>query len=306
MKKKNFKHTAQQHQLQYFSPSQNQSSIPKEKRKGRAQEHWLNEDAAKNGNIFYFDYNIFEAAQQRRWGRNDTPEWFYDTLRSQHIPFNFFIPLVTEKQLAADAINLLLNLKIKEISEIEIEYPAHYKNPLQDRTSFDVFVSYLNEDKEKGLIGIEVKYTEGGYSPTKTEKEDINNSNSIYYSTTKKSNLYKAEFVPKLKENAYRQIWRNHLLAYSFADKNEFKVFTSLTLYHEGNEHFQKAFEVYQSFLSEEGKTTLKDLTFSKFCVTLAEIAKTMKQKKWVLFLIDRYDIQTDSQVFNQLKDTVK
>lgn len=305
MRKESFKKKAQKDQLQYFDKSLNQSGITNSERKGRAQEHWLNDIAAKNGNIFYCDYKILEKAIAHRKDKQNTPEWFYDTLRSQHIPFNFFIPLLEEKQLALDVLNNLLDLQIKSINEIKIEHPPQWKNPLGDRTSFDVFISYQNQSDEKGIIGIEVKYTEGGYSPTKTEKTMIADLSSIYYQVTEKSKLYKKEKVEKLKENSYRQIWRNHLLAYAFAVENNFKKYTSLTIYHEGNLHFEAAFNDYNDFLTDNGKKTLKHVTFSEFLLKLLVSTKTTRQKKWILYLAERYKIHLENRLLNQLRELV-
>jgi hypothetical protein len=285
-----FKKDAQQHQLLYFPAEINQYLI--EKRKGRAQQHWLSEEAAGNGNIFYSNYEIHEAARKGLTNKLDTPEWFYDTSRSQHIPFNFFIPLIEEKELAKKTLNNLLKAEIKNIENINIEFPPKSKNPLKDRTSFDVFVSFSYDENKKGMVGIEVKYTEGGYSPGETEKKYINDPDSVYYVVTRESGLYNKEKIIRLKENAYRQIWRNHLLAYAFAKANNYDNFFSLTLYHDGNTHFRDAFRDYNAFLSEKGRETLVQATFSKFCETMLNEATSEKQKNWINYLLARYNIK--------------
>jgi hypothetical protein len=291
----NFKEKAKEHQLEYFQ-SDNQENI--ENRKGRAQPHWLNENAANNGKIFYEGYDIFGFVQQWR-DKTDTPEWFYDTLRSQHIPFNFFIPLITEKRLCINTLNQIFQLDIAVVTSVKFEYPRHADNPLKDKTSFDVFISYVTPDYIKGFIGIEVKYTEGGYSPNERE-----NQNPVYYFITPPE-LYKNVKEPRLKDNSYRQIWRNHLLGASLK-KEYYNNFLSITLYPEGNRHFSKAIGQYENFLTEAGKKTLKGLTYEEFIKALINCSKTPDQKDWIKYLIKRYLVANQEYYLNQLKEVGK
>lgn len=287
-----FKSKAKQHQLNYFQNSENQSLF--KKRLGRAQAHWLNEDSASKGRIFYSGYGIFDFAKNKRSVKNNTPEWYYDTLRSQHIPYNFFVPFLIEKELAIKVFNELLKLNIISIEEIKIEYPPRKLNTLGDNTSFDVFIDYTNNEGEKCFLGIEVKYTEGGYSPTNKEKSLLNKEDSIYRKVTSGSKLYfskKPKFFENVSKNSYRQIWRNHILAYTFAKKYNYEEFKSITIFHEGNNHFSNAFKEYDIFLNDKGKKTLSSLTYSEFIKTLRKYHSSASQKKWIDYLENRYKI---------------
>ena len=250
------------------------------------------EHAAKGKN--FFDANVFERAKKDRGGKSDVPEWFYDTLRSQHIPYNFFVPLDDNRELAKQVFNKLFELKTQQVEDILIEYPQTNLNPLGDRTSFDVFVEYRNQNDKLGLIGIEVKYTEGGYSPTDTERKLIADTNSVYYTVTQDSKMYEHSKIHRLKENTYRQIWRNHLLAFAFANEEGYDEFLSVTLYHEGNTHFEKAFQKYDEFVTDKGRKTLESLTFSEFCKAVSSCTLDNRQQKWNKYLIERYDLEND------------
>jgi len=296
MKKESFKNKAKRHQLNFFS-KENQSTV-KEKN-GRAQDHWLNEKAAGEGKIFYPGYEVCIAAKDKLRGKKIIPEWFYDTLRSQHIPFNFFIPLRAEKELAAKVFGRMLDIRIKSIEEIEIEFPPSNDNPLNDKTSFDAFVSYNNESGRKGMIGIEVKYTEGGYSPTKRERSEIGKSNALYYKKHEESKLFKNIDPKDIKKNRFRQIWRNHLLAYAYQRKNDYAEFKSVTIYPSGNTHFCEAIEEYKAFLTDAGKNTFKGITYESFFDELAKCSQTQDQHNWIEYLRERYLI---SDCSNQLK----
>ena len=293
----NYKDKAKKLQLDYFAEN-NQSEIEK---KGRAQNHWLQEKYASEGMNFYSDYYIFENAKKSRGYKTDTPEWFMDTLRSQHIPFNIFIPFIEEKELCISVFNKLLNISISKIIDIKIEYPPAYQNPLNDKTSFDAFISYETKNG-KGIFGIEVKYTEGGYSLSETEKNHF----PVYRKFTEKSGLYKNSNEEKLTVNKYRQIWRNHLLAYAYADKNNYNEFISLILYPKGNFHFVEAMKEYDAFINDKGKASLKGITYEVFIDTLIAKHNTNKQSKWIKYLIERYIVSEKEILLDRLKEAVK
>jgi len=110
-------------------------------------------------------------------------------LRSEHIPFNLFVPLEKNKAFFMDVFNEVLNNKISSIDLLLIEYaPQPRENYLKDRTSFDVYIEYSCKDNSKGIIGIEIKYTERSYNIGQKEQAETENQESIYYDITKESN----------------------------------------------------------------------------------------------------------------------
>lgn len=294
MEKTNFKNIAAKKQLAFFV-GKNQTDITN--REGRSQAHWLQSEFAEKGEIFYSDYDVFENVVKNRKNNKKTPEWFFDTLRSQHIPYNLFIPLISEKELCVVVFNSLFfsesnsiqNDIIKTIVKIEIEYPPAKDNPLGDRTSFDAYVEYISEDDKIGLLGIEVKYTEGGYSPKKAEKERILSEDSVYDTISSKSGLYNSQFEIELKKNKNRQIWRNHLLAYTFAKKRGIESYKSVTFYPEGNKHFVDVCRNYKKFLTEIGFPTIMEVTYERYFETIKKYSTSWKQIEWVEYLKSRY-----------------
>jgi len=283
MQKESFKNLAKNHQLKYFK-SENQALI--ENKQCRAQAQWLNPEAAGAGKIFFDGYDIFRYVRvEFRHNKPDTPEWFYDTLRSQHIPFNFFVPFLQEKELCRIVFNELLNLNILEIQCIEFEFPKREDNPLRDNTSFDAFIEYLTEAVKKGFLGIEVKYTEGGYSPGNTETQ-----NYPRYHDCSRGEYYLNSDDKDLEQNCFRQVWRNHLLAVHFAKEEKYAQFHSITLYPSGNEHFADAMKEYPAkFLTDKGKETLDGLTYERYFNILERNAVSDQQKEWIKYLMERY-----------------
>ena len=188
-------------------------------------------DALDMGLNFYKDFEIFDAVK-KRYPKYSKP-LYANMLRSEHIPFNMFIPLMRNPDFCRVVLSQLTDLPIRSIDDVKIEYaPKPASKYLNDRISFDVYVKYSHDDGAKGIFGIEVKYTERSYKLTKDSKEDadIRNLQSRYYSVTAKSGLYKPEAIDLLKTDRLRQIWRNQLLGESILleDKDEFKHFISI------------------------------------------------------------------------------
>jgi hypothetical protein len=280
-----FKEEAKRHQKNFFHNHERQD--PDDLSRGRAQKHWLNESAAATGKNFY-NKKVFTAVNQYRDGKINVPEWFLDTLRSQHIPFNFFVPLWDDQEFAIKVLKQLFRINITSLTRIEFEFPSRSDNPLEDNTSFDAFIEF-ETGVGKGFFGIETKYTEGGYSAGDQEKAYFENDDeSVYYMNTHPDFFLDAR-NQLLKENSYRQIWRNHLLSLKFAQDNAYEKFISVTMYPHGNNHFFKHLPIYKNFLTKKGQETLEGITYEKYFRILLENAVTDKQRNWIIYLIARY-----------------
>jgi hypothetical protein len=292
----NFKKLAIKHQLKQFK-GKNQEHF--EIREGRAQPHWLTKESAEAGKIFYEGYGIFKAVKRFRNNKANTPEWFYDTLRSQHIPFNFFVPLRHEYALCIKVLNQLLKLEITEILEIKFEFSPPDEHRIGDKTSFDVFIRYSIENHLEGFLGIEVKYTEGGYSAGKKENEFLKRYHKLSPAT-----LYNNPGDTNLEENRYRQVWRNHLLAGVFAEKAGFAQFHSVTLYPEGNAHFANVIKEFpDQFLNENGKKSLHGITYEEFIQALIDHSENNQQLEWIKYLVERYLVNKRNDFQKQFSD---
>lgn len=104
-----------------------------------AYETHLTEADALKGLIFYNGYNIFEVAKERyNPNLEQNKACFANMLRSEHIPFNFFVPLMYDLGYAKDILNKILCGAIDSIDVIKIEYAPNPELALKDKTSFDV------------------------------------------------------------------------------------------------------------------------------------------------------------------------
>jgi hypothetical protein len=221
-------------------------------------------------------------------------------LRSEHIPFNFFIPISKKPEYARAILNQFLGGAINAITEIRIEYAPDPVRALMDKTSFDVFIEYRHADGGYGILGIEVKYTEKEYPLIKGSKEskEIASETSVYNTLTAKLALYRNEILQELKTDKFRQIWRNQLLGESMTRKNhadsKYMYFTSIILYPSGNEHFQAVIPEYKNLLLPGHEQSFLGITYEEFIRTARLHTDDTEFLRWLQYLEDRYIIKVD------------
>ena len=252
--------------------------------------NYLTKEDGELGKNFYEDFGIFDAV--KKYGKYNKP-LYSNMLRSEHVPFNFFIPLNLNKIFCKNIFNEFLNNTILTIERIEIEFaPKPKENYLNDRTSFDAYIEYEHIDHSKGIIGIEVKYTEKEYKLTAKSKQerDINNKGSKYYSVTDQCNIYKPVAINVLQSDKFRQVWRNQLLGESIllVDCHKYKHFTSLTLFPKDNSHFVKTSMEYIDLLSKNENKFIP-LTYEDFFEACRKHCPDNNYYNWLNYLNARY-----------------
>lgn len=265
---------------------------------------YLTKIDAKNGLNFYDDFGIFNTVKKRY--PNYSKALYANMLRSEHIPFNLFVPFQQNLEYCMKVFNEIMGGCIKSIdrqcilcnkNNIVIEYApqpsAHY---LDDRTSFDTYIEYTHIDNSKGIIGIEVKYTEKEYQLEEGSPEDkaIKDYTSLYYYIMDKSGIYLSGYEDDLISNRYRQIWRNQLLAESIRlrHNNVFKHSSSLTFFPKSNGHFVDASNEYLTMLKEK-KTKFIPVTYEKFNSLCRKCSPNEQFVKWTDYLDERYIVTT-------------
>ena len=260
---------------------------------------WLKDEYAAKGLVFYDGFrqeilNLYRAGRTRI-GMN----LLRNTLRSEHIPYNLFFPMMKAeyKEATKAFFNELLGTNsIKDIIEVKIEYAPQPKQMyLNDGTSFDTFVLYRHNDGTKGALGIEVKYTEREYSIGETEYQNTHNAAGQvelayhYAKATRGSEYYQDECCEMLVADNLRQIWRNHILGASMVLKGDIKHFSSITIFPEGNPHFHFSTDEYRKLLSRKGHDTFFAFTYEKVFETLRKHFCTEEHAAWIDYLYKRY-----------------
>jgi hypothetical protein len=258
--------------------------------------NYLTQDDGEKGKNFYEGFGIFDAVKE--YSKDYNKPLYSNLLRSEHIPFNFFIPLDKNKLFAKSILKEILKRDIKSVDLIKTEYaPPNPEKYLNDRTSFDAYIEYTNADNSKGIIGIEVKYTEKEYKllPNSKQEKDILNKDSAYYKISEKCGLYKKESINLLPTDKFRQVWRNHLLGESIliVDKDKFHHFTSLTLFPAANTHFVKTSKDYMELLKDNDNKFIS-LTYENFFSILKTHCPDDNYAEWIEYLNNRYIVCCD------------
>jgi hypothetical protein len=214
-------------------------------------------------------------------------------LRSEHVPWNIFVPMMTDLVAAAKCFSeVLLHRDIKTIRNWKIEFAP---NTIQDKTAFDVYVEYETAKGETGVIGIEVKYTEEGYSVGNKEFFMMQNPESAYSVTTRNSECFINNDPMQFNNPDFIQLWRNHILGLAMLQQGMTDYFDSLTLYPSGNVHFHSSdshvgvIESYEELLTDKGKDTFHAITYEDFFNVLKKYYLNSRNSLWLDYLETRY-----------------
>ena len=118
---------------------------------------WLKDEFALQGLVFYEGFRR-EIMELYRSGRTKIGmNLLINALRSEHIPYNLFFPMMMgrNKEATRGFFNELLGTDaLLEVIDVWIEYsPQPKANYLNDGTSFDAFVLYRHKEGVKGGIG---------------------------------------------------------------------------------------------------------------------------------------------------------
>ncbi|MBN2238171.1 MAG: hypothetical protein JW712_00215 [Dehalococcoidales bacterium] len=253
----------------------------------------LSEEDALEGKNFYTAFEgLFDEVKKRYFPKYN--RLYRDMLRSEHIPFNFFIPLKFEPELAKDIFNELIGNKIARIKKVEIEYfPEPRAAYLNDRTAFNTYIEFVHTDGKPGFLGIEVKYTEQDYPYGKKEFSEINNPNSEYNLLTRRCGIFNTKTLKTLRQPRYKQVWRNQLLGEKMLEVlPEFKHFISILLYPSGNRHFANVSREYKDKLKGSHKDRFFGITFEEFIDAGFRHASGERIMDWLKYLRERYIVR--------------
>ena len=250
----------------------------------------LSEENAKRGLIFYDGCRDLILSKTG----NVATQLSANMLRSEHIPYNLFTPLETMPVISADLFSKMIGVPIKQIQSIKIEYAGTGDKSmyLNDRTSFDAFVSYITPDEINVGIGIEVKYTENEYPLGEKEGKDIEGKNPLYREMTAESGYFRTglDISMFLTAHHLRQIWRNHILGYSMKHKGDVDIIHHVHVYPERNEHFHNyALPEYRILLTEKGNESFKTITYENYFDMLDNYRDSEQVSDWVKYLRKRY-----------------
>ncbi|MBQ4210341.1 MAG: hypothetical protein II658_04985 [Prevotella sp.] len=260
---------------------------------------WLKDEYALQGLVFYDGFRKEIMDMYHNGTTKIGMNLLNNALRSEHIPYNLFFPMMKKcnKEATKDFFNELLGTDIiEEVLEVKIEYAPQPKyNYLNDGTSFDTFVLYRHKDGSKGGIGIEVKYTEREYQIGETEYKNTHDEfgnvrlSKHYNRATRMSGYFLPDSEMNLVSDMLRQIWRNHILGASMVLNGDIRHFCSITVFPNANPHFHLASEEYRKVLTLDGNATFYTFTYEKIFETLKHHFCTKEHLEWINYLYNRY-----------------
>ena len=273
-------------------------------KKNKEYENILHISDAINGANFYCHSDKDEWKNLKEWSNIDkgsrvdfTASSLTDLVRSEHIPFNFFYPLEKLRVDNPEDLKLFLEglfdnkIKVDEVTRVKIEFSSdlHKSKLLEDNTSFNAYIEYLDSGKKCGL-GFEINYAEKSSPYGNTERKRMfDQPNSRYNKLTKKSGFYNAEKIDDLRTNKIKQLWVNHLLGMKMVEVKELNKFHSVHLFPKGNSYQAEACSDYLDCLNEKHEQYFMPLTFEKFARKAKEILNSKEQVEWIEYLENRY-----------------
>ncbi len=234
---------------------------------------------------YYDGLGVREALRQRHPQYSKKRD--ADLLRSEHIPFNMLAPLADRPNLARSVIQDAFGLDLGGPFTMKLEWAPKPKHKyLDDMTAFDTYLQGIDAGGDLVGIGIEVKYTEHGYSAGPSEAERVRDPDSTYWAMTREFGLFLGDGSNDLAHDDLRQIWRNHLLGLAMVRRNDITRFVSVTLYPSGNKHFSNALLRYKNHLKPSAQSSIIGCTFERY---IGCIQGDQEIQDWKFFLIERY-----------------
>ncbi len=244
---------------------------------------------ALEGKNFYGEWPGLLDAVAARFPLGDK-KLYWDLLGSDNVPFNMFVPL----RGWAGATRLFagwVGSAVASVVRVAIEWaPAPKGAYLDDATSFDVYVEYLDDTDSTCGIGIELKYTEGEYRWGTRERPRMWDQDSAYLRVNATADLYLPGALERLRTKKLKQIWRNQLLGASMQQQpRPLRRFTSVLIYPSGNLHFRQASDAHAKLLRPERRDSFCAVTYEQFIGQVRALRPEADRLAWVDWLERRY-----------------
>jgi hypothetical protein len=209
--------------------------------------NYLTEADAENGRNF-LSSAIFELAKQRMEQSTegiDRHRLLYNMLTSQTLCFNLFLPQQADLDLATAIWSAIMPGIVKSVEAVLVEHSPRRMDPRYtgDKSAFDACVKYVHGDSTRGLLGIEVKYTEPFSSPA-------GNPTPRLLELAESSQLYANDDWQRM---TTQQLWRTHLLAESMR-QDGYEHATYLVLHAARDEECVHAVKLYADCLSAKAR----------------------------------------------------
>lgn len=176
------------------------------------------------------------------------PRIYDNLLSSQPLCFNLFGELSRDLVAATRVIQKLEPARgVSRVTAIRFEHSpgrgdVRYTG---DRSAFDVFVEYSNEQGKRGFLGIEVKYHEA--------LTDAAARHRARYDDIAEACAWWVSERAMLQKKPLQQMWRDHLLAASLVINGDYDEGAFVFVAPAGNVPCMKAVEAFRRFVARDG-----------------------------------------------------
>lgn len=174
------------------------------------------------------------------------PRIFDDLLSSQPLVFNLFAVPSRDLALATRWLRQIAHDEGLHVTAIEFEWSPGRRDPRYtgDRSAFDVFVRYEDGRGRSCFLGIETKYHE-------SLLDEPAQLRPRYYELATGAGWFRAEALPRLADKPLQQIWRDHLLAASLLQAQDFAQGAFVVLHPGANTRCAAVLSDYRSCLCD-------------------------------------------------------
>lgn len=257
----------------------------------------LTADAALAGRNFYPSPGVLESVEQR-FGFADK-KLCADMLASDHIPFNFFVPL-RDQAWTLDLLRGWVGQNAARITGVHIGWaPEPARSFLDGQTSFDAYITYDTVDGKRGAVGIETSFAEGPCNWSATEKRFMFDDASSYLRVMRGSTLYVDGALDSLRTKPLKRLWRSQLLAETIVRCGARDEATTILLYPSGNAHCSSAARAYGHLLQPKRRAQFLAVTFEDYLAQCRAVCRGAAAAAWLDYLELRY-LVTPTPVFSQ------
>jgi len=219
---------------------------------------------------------------------------FTNLLSSQPMAFNIFLPLKWNYFNVGNAVfkELFPFLNIKCLEDIQMEYVPNDENGkdkrvTRDRSCFDVFVKYKNNNDETCGIGIEVKYTESFSQSDYWNRTDDKKTRYIDAIEKEYTNQFFKKYEEEYLRPKYNQLFRNQLIVEEVKKKTPIKNCILAVVHSKEDEKCAKLVAEFQDLIKQ--KNSCIPITIERIIKLAKAFADFPETKSLYEKIDDRY-----------------
>src|SRR5665647_334444 len=209
---------------------------------------------------------------------------YNNLLSSQPLCFIFFRRLKYNLKLATQVFQQFYP-EIKEVTDIHFEYAPNAATN-GDNSAHDVALEFTSISDQKGIIGLECKYTEP-FSPKEYGRDGMEKQDGKYRKDYEESSAFLANYEDLI-NTKYNQLFRNQLIIESALINHSAEIgYSGLFCFQEDQNALDKG-KAFQKML-KNGEERFKIITFADLIETIQKTEIDWETREWSMMLWTRY-----------------